>query len=235
MRILAIDTSTHVMGIALAEDDKLLAEYTTNFKKNHSLRLMPAINQMLTELEIDPKQLDAIAVAKGPGSYTGVRIGVTTAKTMAWSLGIPVYGISSLQMLARNGRNFQGLICPFMDARRDRIYTGLYTFDGTYLKTEEKDQIILLEDWLSIVKEKEKPVLFLSQEWNKHKGMIHDTLGDQVRTGDFSMNQPHPESLLALAYEQEQAQPAHSIVPEYAQMAEAEKKWLASKEGRGYE
>ncbi|RSL30666.1 tRNA (adenosine(37)-N6)-threonylcarbamoyltransferase complex dimerization subunit type 1 TsaB [Salibacterium salarium] len=235
MKILAIDTSTHVMGIALAEDDKLLAEYTTNFKKNHSLRLMPAIQQMLKELDVQPKELDAIAVAKGPGSYTGVRIGVTTAKSMAWSLGIPVYGISSLQMLARNGIRFQGLICPFMDARRGQVYTGLYKVQGTHLETEEKDRIILLEDWLSLIKEKAEPVLFLSQEWNKHKDMVYKLVGNQAAAGGVYENQPRPEALAALAFQQGEAEPAHSIIPEYAQMAEAEKKWYASKEGRGYE
>ncbi|MFZ4453420.1 tRNA (adenosine(37)-N6)-threonylcarbamoyltransferase complex dimerization subunit type 1 TsaB [Salibacterium aidingense] len=234
MKILAIDTSTHVMGIALSQGDKLLAEYTTNFKKNHSLRLMPAIHQIMEEVGVSPAELDAVAVAKGPGSYTGVRIGVTTAKTMAWSLGIPVYGISSLQLQARNGKHFPGWICPFSDARRGQIYTGLYRFRDSFLREEEKDRIVLLEDWLSILKEKNEAVLFLSQDWKKHEPVIKDVLKEQAVFADFPDMQPRPGELLVLAG-QMPAQEAHTLAPEYTQMAEAEKKWYASKEGRAHE
>ncbi|WP_158738712.1 tRNA (adenosine(37)-N6)-threonylcarbamoyltransferase complex dimerization subunit type 1 TsaB [Alteribacillus sp. YIM 98480] len=232
MKILAIDTSTHVMGAALAEDDKLLGEYITNFKKNHSLRLMPAIDHLMNELEIEPKELDAIAVAKGPGSYTGVRIGVTTAKSMAWALNIPVYGISSLQMLAQNGKYFSGYICPFMDARRGQVYTGLYTSENGCVKEVEKDRIIILEDWIDLLKEKQEPVLFLSQEWDKHKEAIQEKLSRQVVYGSFSDMLPKPSKLLEVVLNQGESISSHELVPEYTQLTEAEKNWLASNKGK---
>lgn len=109
---------------------------------------MPAIDELLKECGLKPSDLTQIAVAKGPGSYTGVRIGVTIAKTLAWSLNIPVKTVSSLEVLAANGRFFQGLICPLFDARRGQVYTGLYQYRDGKLHGLEEDQNILLEDWL---------------------------------------------------------------------------------------
>ncbi|MFB4166042.1 tRNA (adenosine(37)-N6)-threonylcarbamoyltransferase complex dimerization subunit type 1 TsaB [Alteribacillus sp. JSM 102045] len=232
MKVLAIDTSTHVMGVALGQDEDLLGEYITNFKKNHSLRLMPSIDQLLQELNVKPHELDAIAVAKGPGSYTGVRIGVTTAKSLAWALNIPVYGISSLHMLARNGKHFNGCICPFMDARRGQVYTGLYKWENGFIKEIEKDRIILLEDWLEMLKEKQVPLLFLSQDLNKHKESIDHKLGVQAVYGDSTEGIPKPSELLDIAWNQEESISAHALVPEYTQLTEAEKNWHAANEGK---
>ncbi|WP_240377470.1 tRNA (adenosine(37)-N6)-threonylcarbamoyltransferase complex dimerization subunit type 1 TsaB [Bacillus piscicola] len=233
MKILAIDTSTHVLGIALADEERIVGTYVTNFKKNHSLRLMPAIDYLLKELNVKPEELDAVAAAKGPGSYTGVRIGVTTAKSLAWALGIPVYGISSLQVLARNGKHFGGFICPFIDARRGQVYTGLYKIGRDYsVETVAEDRIMLLEEWLAFLQEKQEPVLFLSQDWEAHEDTVRRTLTDLAVQGEKADMLPRPEELALLAYQQGEAIPAHLLVPEYTQPTEAEKKWLAEQEGK---
>lgn len=109
MTILAIDTSNLTLGVALIKDGKVIAEHISHLKKNHSVRAMPAIDELLKECGLKPSDLTQIAVAKGPGSYTGVRIGVTIAKTLAWSLNIPVKTVSSLEVLAANGRFFPRL------------------------------------------------------------------------------------------------------------------------------
>ena len=102
----------------------------TNMKKNHSVRVMPAIEQLLNDCDMKPTDLDKIVVAKGPGSYTGVRIGVTIAKTLAWTLNIPLVGISSLEVLAASVEDIlHGFVSPLFDARRGQIYTGLYQFN----------------------------------------------------------------------------------------------------------
>ena len=94
---------------------------------NHSLRAMPAIEELFAKVGIAPTDIDAIAVSEGPGSYTGVRIGVTIAKTLAWTLGKPLIGVSSLKVLAANGLCIlNGLICPLVDARRGNVYAGAY-------------------------------------------------------------------------------------------------------------
>lgn len=117
MKVLAIDTSNYVMGVSLIEENTVVGEIITNLTKNHSVRLMPAVEQLLKECNVKPKELDKIVVAAGPGSYTGVRIGVTAAKTLAWSLQIPIVGVSSLEVVAANGVDFQGVICPLSETR----------------------------------------------------------------------------------------------------------------------
>src|SRR5699024_12651656 len=99
MYSLTIDTSNHVLGVALMKGNKVIGEFVTNLAKNHSVRLMPAVDQLMKEVDASPEQLDKIIVAKGTGSYTGVVIGRTTEKTYAWALDIPVVGVSSLKAL----------------------------------------------------------------------------------------------------------------------------------------
>ena len=119
MKVLSIDTSNYVLGIGLLDGDSVVGEYISNIKKNHSVRVMPAIQTLMDECNIKPGDLSKIVVAEGPGSYTGVRIGVTIAKTLAWTLNIPMSGVSSLEVSAASaGRYFDGYISPIRDARK---------------------------------------------------------------------------------------------------------------------
>src|SRR5699024_1227264 len=115
MNILAIDTSNHTLGVVILKYNQVNGEYVTHLEKNHSVRLMPAIDQLMRDVEMEPGELNKIVVAKGPGSYTGVRIGLTTAKTLSWTLNIPLTGISSIEVLAYQVRFFPNYICPFFD------------------------------------------------------------------------------------------------------------------------
>lgn len=159
---------------------------------------MPAVEQLLKECGVKPKELTKIVVAAGPGSYTGVRIGVTAAKTLAWSLQIPIVGVSSLEAVAANGANFDGLICPLFDGRRGQIYTGLYTYEGEDLTSIEEDRIILIVDWLQMLKDKGKPVLFIGNDVKLHKETIIEHLGNQALFAPFTKNNPRPSELAFL-------------------------------------
>lgn len=128
MKILAIDSSGLVAGVAVAEDDTLLAEYTTNYKKTHSQTLLPMLDEVKRMIELDLSSLDAIAVAAGPGSFTGLRIGSATAKGLGLALDKPLIGVPTVDALAMNLYGAEGYICPIMDARRSQVYTGIYTF-----------------------------------------------------------------------------------------------------------
>ncbi|MCA1183911.1 tRNA (adenosine(37)-N6)-threonylcarbamoyltransferase complex dimerization subunit type 1 TsaB [Bacillus licheniformis] len=225
MTILAIDTSNLTLGLALIKDGKVIAEHISHLKKNHSVRAMPAIDELLKECGLKPSDLTQIAVAKGPGSYTGVRIGVTIAKTLAWSLNIPVKTVSSLEVLAANGRFFQGLICPLFDARRGQVYTGLYQYRDGKLHGLEEDQNILLEDWLKKLKAMDQQVLFIGSDTGIHREMIERILDEQAVIADPALQLPRP-SELALIGELKEDEPVHSIVPNYIRLAEAEAVWL---------
>lgn len=229
---LAIDTSTNVMGVALANGQKVIAELITNEKKNHSVRLMPAIEHLLHEVDLTVKDLNTIIVAKGPGSYTGVRIGVTVAKTLAWTLNIPIVGVSSLEMLALNGRYFDGYVSPLIDARRGQIYTSLHQFKEGNPETVEKECIIQSERWGEKLKSLDKPILFLGNDVGKHEEQLQRALNEYAVFGKLAEQNPRPGELAVLGMRRKPEENVHLFTPDYVQMAEAEKKWLdAQKDG----
>ncbi|MGM0918065.1 tRNA (adenosine(37)-N6)-threonylcarbamoyltransferase complex dimerization subunit type 1 TsaB [Bacillus sp. DWP3-1] len=225
MTILAIDTSNHTLGIALVKDSTVIGESITYLKKNHSVRAMPTVEALMKECGVAPSELSKIVVAKGPGSYTGVRIGVTIAKTLAWTLSIPISAVSSLETLAANGQYFDGWISPLFDARRGQVYTGLYTFEEGKIKEIKPDQNILLTDWLHELKQTGKPVLFLGQDVHLHEESIRSILGETAVKVEGAFHNPRP-SMLAFLGTDRPAEDVHQLVPNYIRLAEAEVKWL---------
>jgi tRNA threonylcarbamoyladenosine biosynthesis protein TsaB len=229
MTILAIDTSNNALGVALFDEDRVLGEYITNMKKNHSVRIMPAIHTLLKDCDRAPADLTRIVVAKGPGSYTGVRIGVTIAKTLAWALNIPLVGVSSLEILASGvGRYFNGYISPIFDARRGQVYTGLYQYENGSLTTIEQDKLVMLADWAEKLKTAAKPVLFIGSDLGIHQEVIQTTMGSQAVFAEVTEYNPRPSELAILGKNQP-GEDIHSFVPNYIRLAEAEAKWLEAK------
>ena len=133
MKILGIDTSSMAASVAVIEDNKLICEYTINTKKTHSQKLMPMIENMLGLSDLNVREIDAIAVCEGPGSFTGLRIGMATAKAIAHVNDIPVIGVNSLEALAANMNLCDKKICSILDAQRNQFYTGRYQYEGTKL------------------------------------------------------------------------------------------------------
>lgn len=124
MKLLAFDTSSTALSVALLEDKNLVAEARVTVKKNHSISLMPTIDFLVAQAGWTPADLDRIVVAEGPGSYTGLRVAVATAKTLAYALKIDLVGVSSLQALTEVAA--EGVLIPIMDARRNNVYVGFY-------------------------------------------------------------------------------------------------------------
>ena len=126
MKVLAFDTSSKALSVAILDGKNLLADVTVNIKKNHSITLMPAIDFLMTSVDLQPSDLDRIVVAQGlQGPITGLRVAVATAKTLAYTLNIELVGVSSLYALAA-AADFDGLVVPIMDARRNNVYAGFY-------------------------------------------------------------------------------------------------------------
>jgi tRNA threonylcarbamoyladenosine biosynthesis protein TsaB len=229
MTILAIDTSNYALGVALLEDNQVLGEYITNLKKNHSVRIMPAIQSLMKDCEKVPADLTKIVVAKGPGSYTGVRIGVTIAKTLAWTLKIPLVGISSLEILASGvGRYFDGYVSPLFDARRGQVYTGLYQYQNDELQTIEEDRLVMLVNRAEDLKNSGKAILFVGNDLPLHQTAIEAALGSQAIFAASTEQNPRPAEL-ALLGKDKPGEDIHSFVPNYIRLAEAEAKWLEAK------
>ncbi len=128
MKIIAIDSSGLVASVAIVEDEILTGEYNVQYKKTHSQTLLPMLDELKRMVELDLSTVDAIAIAKGPGSFTGLRIGSATAKGLGLAMNVPLVEIPTLDGLACNLYGTDKLVCPMMDARRNQVYTGIYEY-----------------------------------------------------------------------------------------------------------
>ncbi|MBC1544903.1 tRNA (adenosine(37)-N6)-threonylcarbamoyltransferase complex dimerization subunit type 1 TsaB [Listeria cossartiae] len=226
--ILGMDTSSDTMTIALFNEGVVLGEYTTNLKKNHSVRLLPAIAALMEECGVKPTALEKIAVAKGPGSYTGLRIGVTVAKTMAWDAGIPIVGISSLALLAENGLYFPGKVVALMDARRGNVYAGVYQASHGEMKNVIADGHIALTELVEQLAQGEDAILFVGTLTEQIQLAVTEILGERAIFAQADYTYSRASSLVKLAADLD-GEPADHFVPDYLKLAEAESKWLESR------
>ena len=142
MKILGIDTSGLVGTVAIADGDLLTAQFSIQYKTTHSEILMPMLEDISKKINLDLKTIDAIAIAKGPGSFTGLRIGSATVKGLALALNKPVIAVPTVDALAYNLYGNEKIICPMMDARRNQVYTGIYTFVPTSTEGQSKERQI---------------------------------------------------------------------------------------------
>lgn len=223
---LGIDTANTPLSVAIVKDGQLLIEENASVAINHSLRAMPAIEEVFSKVNITPTDIDAIAVSEGPGSYTGVRIGVTIAKTLAWTLEKPLVGISSLKAIAMNGLFFDGLICPLVDARRENVYAGVYESDNEKLDSVIEDGHYSIDELLTLLHEYEGPILFIGKDVSLHKDTLVEKLGQRAVIAPLHFNLPRASSLIYAAQQVETGEDIHDFVPEYRRIAEAEANWL---------
>ncbi|WP_332238469.1 tRNA (adenosine(37)-N6)-threonylcarbamoyltransferase complex dimerization subunit type 1 TsaB [Sporolactobacillus sp. KGMB 08714] len=230
MNVLAIDSSNLVMGVAVISGGKVLGERMTNSRKNHSERLMPAVAELLDDAGMSPGDLDRIAVAQGPGSYTGLRIGVTIAKTLAWTLKKELVGVSSLEIVAQNGRYFDGYIAPFFDARRGQVFAGLYKNQKGKTVPVQPDRLVMIKDWIDELKKLHEPLLFLSNDLEKWNDCLIKV--PAAVFGDKPQNIPRASELARLGEEKQPVPDIHHFLPSYLRLAEAETKWLARRQER---
>lgn len=179
MKLLAIESSAIVASIAIAEDDRLICEYTSNHKKTHSQTLMPMIEAVSQLIELDLKELDAIAIANGPGSFTGLRIGVATAKGLAHALDIPIVPVGTLDALAYNMGPTDQLICPMMDARRNQVYTALYKYEHHQFTPILPSTVVPIETIFNIIKGRHEQVIFLGDGVAPHMEKIQNNFAKE--------------------------------------------------------
>ncbi len=161
MKLLALDSSGLVASAAIIEDGVTVAEYTTNYKKTHSQTLLPMLEEIKQMTQLELSTIDAIAVAAGPGSFTGLRIGSATAKGLGLALDIPIIPVPTVDALAYNLYGNSRLICPLMDARRNQVYTGIYTFEGDALQILEKQSAMDIGELARRINAMDRPVIFL--------------------------------------------------------------------------
>lgn len=161
MKILGLDSSGLVASVAIVEDAELRGEYTVNYKKTHSQTLLPMLDEVAKMIELDLESIDAIAVAGGPGSFTGLRIGSATAKGLGLALQKPLIHVPTVDALAYNLVGHRDMVCPLMDARRNQAYTGLYAFEGNQMQVLLEQCAVGIEEIIEKVNEQNRPVVFL--------------------------------------------------------------------------
>ena len=176
MLVLSVDSSYSTATCALIKDDKILAEINLNDKKQHSVILMRLIDSILKEYEIDINDIDAFIISRGPGSFTGPRIGMATLKGLAFASKKPLISVSTLDALAYNSISFQGIICPIMDALRDNIYTCLYKNENNNLTPLIKEQCLNINELVTILKEQTLPIIFVGDGVAKHKEFLQENI-----------------------------------------------------------
>ncbi|WP_057488854.1 tRNA (adenosine(37)-N6)-threonylcarbamoyltransferase complex dimerization subunit type 1 TsaB [Streptococcus oralis] len=213
MKVLAFDTSSKALSLAILEDKQVLAETIINIKKNHSITLMPAIDFSMASLDWTPKDLDRIVVAEGPGSYTGLRIAVATAKTLAHTLNIELVGMSSL--LALVPRQQEGLLVPLMDARRNNVYAGFY----------ENAKPVMPEAHLSFAEVLEKVTDAEQVTFVGEVGAFVEQIQEQLPQASYQETLPNAANLALWAWDKKAAS-LHDFVPNYLKRVEAEENWL---------
>lgn len=231
MFVLAIDTSNTTLSVALVENNETLIEVIEATKNDHSKRLMPTIESLFKQVNRTPRELDLIAVAEGPGSYTGVRIGVTVAKVLAWTLNKPLVGVSSLEILARNIKE-DGYIIPLFDARRQTVFAGVY--DGMSSDVIIPDGHYELTHLLNNLSNSEKKMYFLGNDVIKYEDLIKSVLGDKVvKIEDENLHLPHANILANIALEKIPVDNVHHFTPKYHRLPEAEMNWILEQENKG--
>ncbi|MCR5719059.1 MAG: tRNA (adenosine(37)-N6)-threonylcarbamoyltransferase complex dimerization subunit type 1 TsaB [Lachnospiraceae bacterium] len=230
MKVLGIESSGQVAAVSIVEDNRLVGDYTINHKKTHSQTLLPMLEELkkLTELDLDT--IDCVAISKGPGSFTGLRIGSGTAKGLCMGLQKPLVEVSTLQAMAYNFWGRDELICPIMDARRNQVYTGLFSFNKTEddyeLEIILEDCAVCIEEVIQKINEIGRPVVFLGDGIFVFENVIRDQIKVPVSFAPASFNEQRASSVAVLGeklFKEGKAIDAAMHAPEYLRLSQAER------------
>lgn len=225
MKILAFETSAKAASVALTQEGKLLGECYQNTGLTHSQTLMVMAQDLLQQCGVAISQLDAVAVAKGPGSFTGVRIGVAAAKGLAWGAELPCIGVSTLSAMAVGLGAWQGYVCPVMDARRSQVYNALFHVDcGKYTRIRE-DRAISLQELGEDVKNLSQPIFLVGDG----SVLCYNTLLEAVPALVLPPEHRMHQRAVGVALEAQRMMqegaipPAAELVPNYLRLSQAER------------
>lgn len=229
MKLLGIESSSLVASAAVVTDDQLTAEYTVNFKKTHSQTLLPMIDQIVRMLELDISTIDAIAVAGGPGSFTGLRIGSATAKGLGLAIKKPLIHVPTVDAMAYNLWGSDGLICPIMDARRSQVYTGLYHMRHG-IEVVKPQCAMGMEELIQCLWDIGEPVIFLGDGVAANRGIIEEKMRVSYEFAPSSHNRQRAATVAALGmeyYKKGITVEAAEFAPDYLRKSQAEREMEA--------
>ena len=225
MKIIGIESASLTASAAILDENSLIAEYTMNYKLTHSQTLLPMIAEIVERTALDWEEVSAIAVSGGPGSFTGLRIGVATAKGLGLARKIPVVHVPTLDAMAYSFCGYEGLVCPMLDARRGQVFTGLYRVKDSFEVVKES-QAADLKEWLQMLNEMGEPVMLLGDGTAAGVAVIRECLTIPYRIAPAHLNTARAASVAALGmklFQKGKAVDAAEIAPEYLRVTQAER------------
>lgn len=224
MKVLAVDTSSVVATCAVLDEEKVLGEYSLNQDMSHSESLVPMIKEMLDSLNLQVSDIDLYGVSLGPGSFTGLRIGIATVKSFAHVFDKPIIGVSTLESLAFN-LPYNGIIVPMIDARRDRVYTGIYQWDKGSLTNIMEPCTMEIKDLLDTLQDYED-IIINGNGVYLHKDKILAKLKDKVTFSPIGSNDCRASSIGQIAimkYNEGKKDNYYTLVPDYLRESQAQR------------
>ena len=238
MKILAFETSAKAGSVAILDNGTLLAENYCNTGLTHSQTLMVMAQDALKSCGLTPAEVEAVAVAAGPGSFTGVRIGVAAAKGFAWGGELPCCGVSTLEAMAIGLGVYDGFVLPVMDARRSQVYNAIFRAEGGNLTRITEDRAIALADLQEEIKNFEKPIFLVGDGSALCYNTLKDTVPQLVLPPEHKMHQRAAGVALAAQRMLQNGEPCDgaTLTPNYLRLSQAERERLAKleKERRSY-
>ena len=227
MKILGIDTSTMAANVAVLEDDKLICEYTINTKKTHSQKLMPMIENMLKLSDLDIKEIDAIAICVGPGSFTGLRIGMATAKSMAHVNNIPLIGVNSLEILGANMDLCNRNICSILDAQRNQVYMNKYILKDYKITELEEISIKAIDELLEEISSSNEDWVLVGEAVYKYKEKIEEISNITIPSPANNITKASTLCFVAIdkMLSNDQVYNCYNINPMYIRKSQAEEQY----------
>ena len=221
MKLLLLDTATGVFSVALSHGEQLLGEASGDAGPLTAARLAPAVQNLFKECDLEPADLDGFAVTIGPGSFTGLRVGMAFIKGLSFATGKPVVGLSSLALLAMNAKESKLPVCPLFDARRSEVYGGLYGF-GHSMETLIADRVSPPPQFIEMIS---GPTLFLGDGASRYQELIIELLGSNALFVEPRLNNPVVSAGIPLAlqaFAAGNAVEAAALLPRYLRLSEAE-------------
>ena len=227
MKILGIESAALVASVAIIDENVTIAEYTTNFKKTHSETLLPMLNEIVKMTGVDLKELSAIAISGGPGSFTGLRIGAASAKGLGLALDLPLIHVPTLDAMALNIYSSDALIVPIMDARRNQVYTGIYKNTGK-LEVIRESMAISIDELLDILRkiDKEEKIVFLGDGVPVFREYIDENFEIAHDFAPANLNRQRASNIAMLGMEmfkEGKSMVSDDMRPEYLRKSQAER------------
>ncbi len=231
MKILSIDTSSQICTVCICEDNNVLIELNNDNEKTHSQKLMPMIHEAFEKINLSLNDINLLACSQGPGSFTGIRIGISTVKAFSDAKNIPIVGVSSLEGLAYN-LNINGLICSLIDAKNNNVYYGLFEFENNNLKNNivlSSDDINNTIEYIINLQTNHNSISFVGDGTYLYKDLIISKLYNKFSNISFAENSKNIACSISIAksaynkYKNGEFGDSNSIFPLYLRVSQAER------------